>query len=64
MLRVDLVIADANYVYDPSVALGLFGGEGARRPVTVVIDEAHNLFDRAREHLSPFLPRPAPPTSS
>ena len=51
----DLVIADFNHVYDPGVSAdALFDPEADRRAV-VVIDEAHNLFDRAREYDSPFL---------
>ncbi len=51
----DLVIGDFNHVYDPGVAApSLFDADGDRRAV-VVIDEAHNLFDRAREYDSPFL---------
>ena len=38
-----------NYVYDPVVALTLFEGGGRKTPVYAVVDEAHNLFDRARE---------------
>jgi DNA excision repair protein ERCC-2 len=51
---VQLVICDYNYVYDPSVALAQFFDENNLKPV-VVIDEAHNLFDRARGYYSPFL---------
>jgi len=56
-LRVDLVIADVNYVYDPAVSFNLFEEDGSALPVVAVLDEAHNLFDRAREYYSPFLPR-------
>jgi DNA excision repair protein ERCC-2 len=59
--RVDLAIGDYNHVYGPATArgsrLGLFPGESSPRPVVVVVDEAHNLVDRAREYDSPFLPR-------
>lgn len=50
--EVDLVICDCNYLYGPCGALEL----GGRRTVAV-IDEAHNLFDRARGYDSPFLRR-------
>jgi DNA excision repair protein ERCC-2 len=44
----DLVIGDYNYVYGPSSL-------EAERDTVVVLDEAHNLFDRARQYDSPFL---------
>ncbi len=52
--EVQLVICDYNYVYDPSVALAQFSDATTLKP-TVIIDEAHNLFDRARGYYSPFL---------
>ncbi|MBW2700599.1 MAG: ATP-dependent DNA helicase [Deltaproteobacteria bacterium] len=55
--HVQLVVGDYNYVYDPGIALmGLFGQE-AHGQVVVVVDEAHNLFDRAREMYSPCIER-------
>jgi DNA excision repair protein ERCC-2 len=45
--RVDLVIGDYNQRFDRAAT-------GDEAPV-VVIDEAHNLFDRARELASPFV---------
>lgn len=53
--RVDLVICDYNYVYDPSISLGLLSGEPGSRPAVAILDEAHNLFDRARGYFSPFV---------
>ncbi len=53
----DLFVGDYNYVYDPSVALPRLSGEEADRGLVVVVDEAHNLFDRARGYYSPFLSR-------
>ncbi|MEM7385377.1 MAG: ATP-dependent DNA helicase [Verrucomicrobiota bacterium] len=51
---VDLVIADYNYVFDPMVRLrGTPDGE-LGRPV-LLIDEVHNLPDRAREMFSASL---------
>ncbi|MHC5012560.1 MAG: ATP-dependent DNA helicase [Planctomycetota bacterium] len=55
--RADLVIGDYNHVYRSASPPGQFPGEILPRPVVVVIDEAHNLFDRARAYESPFLPR-------
>jgi DNA excision repair protein ERCC-2 len=53
--KVELLICDYNYVYDPSVALSELVSDDAKRPSTVIIDEAHNLFDRAREAYSPYI---------
>ncbi|MHC4972260.1 MAG: helicase C-terminal domain-containing protein [Planctomycetota bacterium] len=46
----DLVIGDYNYVYGPASL-------ETERDTVVVLDEAHNLFDRARQYDSPFLDR-------
>lgn len=46
----DLVICDYNYVFDPRVYLKRFFLEGGE--YTFLIDEAHNLVDRAREMFS------------
>ena len=47
----DCVICDYNYAFDPSVTLRrLFVEEGRRQ--AVLVDEAHNLADRAREMFS------------
>lgn len=55
--RVELVIGDYNHLFDPGIAIEeLYTGSSG--PV-VVIDEAHNLFDRARSIWSPFLARAA-----
>jgi DNA excision repair protein ERCC-2 len=61
----DLVICDYNHVYDRAAALAPFAeraaGErdaGADAPAAVVvIDEAHNLVDRARAYDSPSVRR-------
>ena len=47
----DVIIADYNYIFDPQVYLRRFftGGPG---PYVFLIDEAHNLVDRAREMYS------------
>jgi DNA excision repair protein ERCC-2 len=51
------VVCDYNYVFDPGIAL--FGGpeEGILPDTILVVDEAHNLVDRAREYFSPKLTR-------
>lgn len=56
--RCDVIIGDYNYVFDPAAALRPFAEDGGR-PAVVVIDEAHNLPDRARGYASPFLARAA-----
>ena len=45
------VVCDYNYVFDPTI--GLFGqvADGEIEDTLLVIDEAHNLVDRARELL-------------
>ena len=51
----DGVVCDYNYVFDPSVALGHFFGEGRTGQYLYLIDEAHNLVDRARSIYSASL---------
>ncbi len=52
---VDHIICDYNYVFDPNVYLKRFFGEGIRGDYIFLIDEAHNLVDRAREMYSATL---------
>jgi DNA excision repair protein ERCC-2 len=47
----DLVICDYNYVFDPSVSLARFFSD-ERHDYMILIDEAHNLVDRARAMFS------------
>ena len=47
----DCVICDYNYVFDPRVSLKRFFGEDGGQ-YCLLIDEAHNLIDRAREMFS------------
>jgi DNA excision repair protein ERCC-2 len=51
------VVCDYNYVFDPFVALDAVAGEGELEDTFLIIDEAHNLVDRAREYYSPWLTR-------
>jgi DNA excision repair protein ERCC-2 len=44
----DVVVADLNYAFDPDVHLRPCLGRGAARRFAVVVDEAHQLPDRAR----------------
>ncbi|MBC7959253.1 MAG: PD-(D/E)XK nuclease family protein, partial [Vallitaleaceae bacterium] len=50
----DVIICDYNYVFDPSAVLRRFFVEESGKYV-VLIDEAHNLVDRAREMYSATL---------
>lgn len=47
----DLVVCDYNYVFDPSASLKRFFSE-RQTGFTILVDEAHNLVDRAREMFS------------
>ncbi|MYC82217.1 MAG: hypothetical protein F4X19_09020 [Acidobacteria bacterium] len=50
----DLVLCDYNYLYDPRISLKRrFSGDS--RAAVVIIDEAHNLYGRARDYYSPRL---------
>lgn len=49
---VDGVICDYNYVFDPNVCLKRFFAEGVKGDYLFLIDEAHNLVERAREMYS------------
>jgi DNA excision repair protein ERCC-2 len=51
---VDVIIGDYNYVFDPTVRLQRYFGEGRAKHV-ILIDEAHNLVDRSREMYSASL---------
>jgi Rad3-related DNA helicase len=52
---VDIVICDFNYVFDPLVQLGYFKTDQRRK--LLLIDELHNLVDRARGMYSASLVR-------
>lgn len=52
--RADALVADYNYVFDPGAALGHLDREGLASAV-LLVDEAHNLPDRARKIFSPEL---------
>ncbi|MCI8274279.1 MAG: ATP-dependent DNA helicase [Lachnospiraceae bacterium] len=51
----DVVICDYNYVFDPNVQLKRYFGEGAEGEYLFLVDEAHNLVERAREMYSAVL---------
>ena len=46
-LFVDGIICDYNYVFDPRVRLRRYFGEGVKGEFLFLVDEAHNLVDRA-----------------
>ncbi len=48
----DVIICDYNYVFDPTVYLRRFFLEGDPGGIVLLIDEAHNLVDRAMEMFS------------
>ncbi|HEY9575552.1 MAG TPA: ATP-dependent DNA helicase [Lachnospiraceae bacterium] len=51
-LWVDIIICDYNYAFDPNVYLKRFFGEGKKDKYIFLVDEAHNLVDRARDMYS------------
>lgn len=51
-LQCDLIICDYNYVFDPRVSLKRFFQQKTREDCVILVDEAHNLFGRAREMYS------------
>jgi len=53
--RVEAVVCDYNYAFDPYVALTDFAAEADLSDVILVIDEAHNLVERGRGYWSPDL---------
>ena len=48
----DNIICDYNYAYDPRVYLKRFFQEGVKGDYIFLVDEAHNLVERAREMYS------------
>ncbi|MCC3376123.1 ATP-dependent DNA helicase [Cohnella sp. REN36] len=50
----DAVICDYNYVFDPRISLKRYAGE-RKGDTALLVDEAHNLVDRAREMYSAVL---------
>ena len=47
----DAVTGDYNYVFDPSASLKRFFANQTQNNYVFLIDEAHNLVDRAREYI-------------
>ena len=53
--EMDLIIGDYNYVFDPGCRLERLFSEGDPSRLVLIVDEAHNLPDRARQYYSPHL---------
>ncbi len=54
----DIIICDYNYVFDPSVYFRrYFSSEDEKKKYVFLVDEAHNLADRARDMYSATLSR-------
>lgn len=51
----DGIICDYNYVFDPDASLKRYFGDGGKGNYVFLVDEAHNLVDRAREMYSATL---------
>lgn len=51
-LWTDGIICDYNYVFDPRVNLKRFFGQGVKGDYIFLVDEAHNLYDRASKMYS------------
>ena len=52
---VDGIVCDYNYAFDPSASLKRYFSEGGNGKYIFLVDEAHNLIDRAREMYSASL---------
>ncbi|MBD3225378.1 MAG: DEAD/DEAH box helicase [Caldithrix sp.] len=51
----DILVGDYNYVFDPAVSLRQLFQKKDNSDWILIIDEAHNLYDRGVEYLSPQL---------
>lgn len=51
----DAIICDYNYAFDPNARLKRYFAEGTKNDYVFLVDEAHNLIDRAREMYSAAL---------
>lgn len=54
-LFADAVICDYNYAFDPTVYFRRFFGTEIKHNYTMLVDEAHNLVERAREMYSAMI---------
>ena len=51
--EVDVIVGDANYAISPQGRIGRWFGEDGAPDTVLVVDEAHQLVERARDHASP-----------
>ncbi len=56
-LNCDLIVGDYNYVFDPAVQLRRLFFNKDYSDWVLIIDEAHNLYERGRQYLSPQIKR-------
>lgn len=56
-LQCDVVVGDYNYIFDPAAQLRKLFFTKDYQDWILIIDEAHNLYDRGRQYLSPQLNR-------
>src|SRR5690606_17282310 len=56
--HVDVIVGDYNYAFDPGAHLRRHFGDASAGQVVLVVDEVHQLVDRARAWSSPSLPLP------
>jgi DNA excision repair protein ERCC-2 len=54
-LHADIIVGDFNYVFDPAVYLRRLFARKDYSDWILIIDEAHNLYDRGMNYLSPTL---------
>jgi len=55
--HVDIIVGDYNYVFDPAVYLRRLFQKKDYSDWILIVDEAHNLYTRGMEYLSPALSR-------
>ena len=55
--RTDVIVCDYNYVFDPQVYFRRFFLDADYSDAVLIIDEAHNLVQRAMDYYSPSLRR-------
>jgi DNA excision repair protein ERCC-2 len=55
--RTDVIVCDYNYVFDPQVYFRRFFQDADYDDAILIIDEAHNLVQRAMDYYSPSLQR-------
>jgi DNA excision repair protein ERCC-2 len=57
VFHADVVVCDYNYIFDPVVSLQRFFLLNNRKNCVLIIDEAHNLYDRGRGYYSEEISR-------